>query len=82
MEKFLPFDLEALKEDVFARGQILSKGGYRGDSVTLLWVLSGQCKAFVNGREEIMNADDMFYCNAPRLSREALRRSGQKMKES
>ena len=61
MEKFLPFDLEALKEDVFARGQILSKGGYRGDSVTLLWVLSGQCKAFVNGREEIMNADDMFY---------------------
>ena len=36
MEKFLPFDLEALKEDVFARGQILSKGGYRGDSVTLL----------------------------------------------
>lgn len=61
IKNFLPFDLDGLKEDVFTRGQILSKGGYRGDSVTLLWVLSGQCKAFVNGREEIMNADDMFY---------------------
>lgn len=61
MEKFLPIDLDGIKEDRFTRGEILLKGGYCGDSVSLFWIVSGQCKALINGKEQIMNADDMFY---------------------
>ena len=42
--------------------------------------LKGECSV-----SELCNAHGItqgMYCNAPRLSREALRRSGQKMKES
>ncbi len=61
IEYHLPFDLHAVIECEESRGNIVERGGYHVNTAGLVWIVSGQCRAFLCGEERILNAGQMFY---------------------